>query len=490
MRVRRCLAVVAVVLLALAAARATEFTKGPCLQAVTTASVTVMWEVDDPGQAAVEYGVTRQLGQSVAVTEEGGLRKARIEGLTPGRTYYYAVTDGKAKSATCAFRTLPESGPFVFAAYGDSRTGVRDHARVVEKMAKYDPLFTLHVGDFVWDGRQADEWGPQFFEPAAALLRKSPVFAVAGNHEYESKLFYRYLGAASGKPWYSFDCANAHFVMLDSCLPLEPASEQYQWLAADLSATDKRWRFAVFHYPLYSSGKYRSDVALRRAIEPVLQKYDVDVVFVGHDHDYERTRPIVSAFGKVHPIIHVVTGGGGAWGRGVAGDFFSATALSTLDFCIVKIDGDTLDFAAYNGGGQRIDWFTIRKSGDGYADGYPGDTAPMEQAAVEGGVEEALAPREIAAATAARTDKVRFEFTAPSWSGLTLDLEWHNPFFGTKVSPAKAHIEIPAGATAALPADLRVAAKGRSVPTVSVTGKTSLGRFSFTAAPFKFAKAG
>ena len=47
-----------------------------------------------------------------------------------------------------------------------------------------------------------------------------------------------------------------------------------------------------FHHPLYShAGRHGGNVALRVALEPLLLKHGVDVVFAGHDHVYERVKP-------------------------------------------------------------------------------------------------------------------------------------------------------------------------------------------------------
>ena len=42
---------------------------------------------------------------------------------------------------------------------------------------------------------------------------------------------------------------------------------------------------------LRTAGRHGSDVSLRVALEPLLVKYGVNVVFSGHDHVYERIKP-------------------------------------------------------------------------------------------------------------------------------------------------------------------------------------------------------
>ena len=42
------------------------------------------------------------------------------------------------------------------------------------------------------------------------------------------------------------------------------------------------------HYPIYSSKQGRDNVGLRNALQPLFEKYKVDLVLQGHDHTYGR----------------------------------------------------------------------------------------------------------------------------------------------------------------------------------------------------------
>ena len=68
--------------------------------------------------------------------------------------------------------------------------------------------------------------------------------------------------------------------------------DQQTWLDKELSASNSKWKIAYFHHPLYSSGAtHGSEVDLRTIIEPMFRKYNVNVVFAGHEHFYERIKP-------------------------------------------------------------------------------------------------------------------------------------------------------------------------------------------------------
>jgi hypothetical protein len=488
MRGRRIPAVLIFVIALASVAAGAQFAKGPYIQSLGETSVTIAWETDQPGEAEVEYGPRGVLSRVAKPAGAERLRRVEIKNLAPGTAYSYKVVDGGARSLGYTFTTLTASGPFTFAAYGDTRTNPLDHAQVVMGIAGSRPAFVVHTGDLVGDGRNDKQWGPMFFGPAGPLMARTAVFTTPGNHERESANYYRYLGQGEAK-WYSFDCSNAHFVMLNSCLPLEAGSDQYKWLEADLAATDKRWRIAAFHHPLYSSSSHGSSHGIRRSIEPILAMYSVDLVFVGHDHVYERTYPVASAFESVHPVTHVVTGGGGAPRYKVAGDFFTASKMSTLNYCVVSIDGDVLRFDAYDGNGQKIDAFDIRKSGDGYEGDYLARTVPRELADVEAMVQDGLGWHEYDRPEAEKQENLEFTFTAPQWGDVELAIRWDNPEKGLTVSPSGADVVVPAGGSVTVKATATMKPDERDLPSAQVAGKTKLGEFKMKAAPFGFKSA-
>ena len=88
---------------------------------------------------------------------------------------------------------------------------------------------------------------------------------------------------------------------------------QVKWLIEDLQASTATWKFVSHHHPPFTSGgNYytKRRIELKNLLPPIFEKYGVDIAFHGHDHDYERTVPIVSEQG-VRPVTYVVTGNGG-----------------------------------------------------------------------------------------------------------------------------------------------------------------------------------
>jgi hypothetical protein len=100
--------------------------------------------------------------------------------------------------------------------------------------------------------------------------------------------------ASQSENYYSFDYGNAHVVVLNSNASTSPGSAQYKFLDEDLAASTARWKFVAFHHTIYSSGRHTSDKLRQKNLAPLFDKHAVDVVFMGHDHDYERTKPLVN----------------------------------------------------------------------------------------------------------------------------------------------------------------------------------------------------
>ncbi|CAI0423585.1 unnamed protein product [Linum tenue] len=130
-----------------------------------------------------------------------------------------------------------------------------------------------------------------------------------GNHDMESYLVdeaesfmaynarwlmpYKQSGSTSNL-YYSFDVAGGvHIIMLGSCTEFELGSDQYKWLVADLDAIDRKatpWVIVSVHMPWYNTNyEHQGDgEGMRLAMEELLYRARVDVVFAGHVHAYER----------------------------------------------------------------------------------------------------------------------------------------------------------------------------------------------------------
>jgi hypothetical protein len=89
--------------------------------------------------------------------------------------------------------------------------------------------------------------------------------------------------------WYAVRRGDMLGIALDSTDPGNP--EQLAWLEETLANTDAKWKLAALHHPPYSSGFHGSNAATREAFVPLFERYGVQIVFSGHEHDYQRTDP-------------------------------------------------------------------------------------------------------------------------------------------------------------------------------------------------------
>jgi predicted phosphodiesterase len=339
-----------------------SLTCGPYLHSVTPDRVIVVWETNAPGNSRVDYGLTTSYGFAVSDSVSVIHHALTLTGLSPYTTFHYQVsTGGQSLGTDSAFRTAAAltQTVFSFVAFGDTRTNHDLHQQVVDRIRALAPDFVLHGGDFVEDGSEPDQW-TTFFTIEQDLLRHTSLFGVLGNHEGNSQNYFDAFHLPGNERWYSFDYGNAHLVALEidgDYGDYAPGSPQLLWLENDLAHTDQFWKIVFFHTPPYSSGSHGGDsdaLAARAALEPVFMRYGVDLVFNGHDHDYERS--------VANGIVYIVAGGGGAPLHGQenpdanpASVYFSETLHSVQ----ISVTDSLLTIAGVRPDGFRFDEFTM-----------------------------------------------------------------------------------------------------------------------------------
>lgn len=190
--------------------------------------------------------------------------------------------------------------------YGDSRTGHDIHKTVVSCMLKFKPQSVFHTGDMVFDGTSDKDW--QMFNSITEKIQNtSQIYPVMGNHEKGRISLTKNSPVTQDKTWYSVNINQIHFSILDYNVDYSINSEQYKWLIDDLThmPADIKFRIVLIHYPPYSTGYHQElQETLQEVLVPVFMKYNIHIVFSGHNHCYERC--------YVDGIHYIVAGGGGA----------------------------------------------------------------------------------------------------------------------------------------------------------------------------------
>jgi predicted phosphodiesterase len=336
--------------------------RNPYVQNVSASSAVIAWVSEEPGVGIVEYGETPRLGREGVDARVARRHVVVLSGLAPGSTYYYQVAEADGASEMACFRTAPEGedSGFTFAVIGDSGRGRKDQLAVAALLERLKPDLILHTGDVVYPSGEERHYDRRFFVPYGRLLKEVPIFPVLGNHDLERGNGAAYLEnfhsprndpRGTGR-YYSFDWGNAHFVALSSELyhgdGSDSPEEQKAWLERDLRETRQPWKIVYFHRPIYSSSKHGSDEGIREDLEPVLIRHEVDLVFSGHDHAYERTVPI-------RGVTYVVSGGGGKRLYPAGRSEWTAFSKSTHHAVLVRIDGERLYLEAVEPDGAVID---------------------------------------------------------------------------------------------------------------------------------------
>merc|ERR1712048_819869 len=111
-------------------------------------------------------------------------------------------------------------------------------------------------------------------------------------------MFLKEDSASPSDMFFSFDVGLAHVVMLCSYCPSGPGSPQRVWLEKDMERLNRQrtpWLIGAWHAPWYTSnGKHpmKETQDMVANLEDIIHANAFDVVFHGHVHGYERTKPI------------------------------------------------------------------------------------------------------------------------------------------------------------------------------------------------------
>ncbi|MEX3959694.1 fibronectin type III domain-containing protein [Trinickia sp. EG282A] len=307
---------------------------------------------------------------------------------------------------SASFQTAPHGrAPFRWTSYGDLATpntawvlSSPQSRFAVQAVEQFAPLFHLLNGDLCYANlnpqHQPEVWR-DFGNNNQASAANRPWMPCPGNHEIEfnngAQGFESYLtrymlpdnGTAFSGRWYSFRVSSVLFVSLDADdvvyqdagafvagpdplvpapatgeQPIEPGTsfyvrgysngEQTRWLEKTLrkAAADEDidWIVVQMHQDSLTTAKNGNgcDKGIREAWLPLFDRYGVDLVLCGHDHDYERSYPVrgcnhragfdavtgevvetlqprpvlpadpnTSTFDTTHGTIHLILGGGG-----------------------------------------------------------------------------------------------------------------------------------------------------------------------------------
>jgi hypothetical protein len=215
-----------------------------------------------------------------------------ITGLEAGAEFAYAVTADNDRNRARPFRaTFKMAGrgriPFRWTSDGDLATpntawriSSPQSAFAVRAVERFRPLFHLLNGDLCYANpnptARPEVWA-DFGNNVQNSAAYRPWMPCPGNHEIE------FCNGAQG---------------FNSYLTRYSLPDNGTYFQATLQAASRDlgidWIVVQMHQDALSSSKSGngSDKGIREAWLPLLDRYGVDLVLCGHDHDYERSWPV------------------------------------------------------------------------------------------------------------------------------------------------------------------------------------------------------
>ncbi|KAG9458954.1 hypothetical protein H6P81_003462 [Aristolochia fimbriata] len=263
----------------------------------------------------------------------GKIHHVKIGPLLPNTVYYYRCGGIDIGEEELSFKTPPDTFPVELVVAGDlgQTEWTASTLAHIQKIGDYDLL--LLPGDLSYADNQQPLWDT-FGRMVSPLSRSRPWMVTEGNHEIEKALIpiiappaftsynarwlmpFRESGSTSNL-YYSFQLdAGAHIIMLASYADFDKNSAQYRWLQNDLDNVDRSktpWLIVLIHAPWYNTNLAHQGEgeSMRKAMEELLYRARVDIVFAGHVHAYERFTRVYDNEPNHCAPVHITIGDGG-----------------------------------------------------------------------------------------------------------------------------------------------------------------------------------
>lgn len=187
-------------------------------------------------------------------------------------------------------------------ALGDGAADTGGARAVAARIAAANPARVLYLGD-VYESGSPDDFARHFRRLYGRLLSRTD--PTPGNHEWPSHRigydpFWRRVTHQPTPPWYSFEVGGWRLLSLNGETPDDPV--QLRWLRRKLAARGGTCTLAFWHRPRFSAGTHGD----QEDIAPLwdLVRGRAALVLNGHDHDYQRLKPIDG-------VTEIVAGAGG-----------------------------------------------------------------------------------------------------------------------------------------------------------------------------------
>lgn len=383
-------------------------------------SMTVRWRTDttvDAGYALYREKGSNDWRKAVAekITFETDMDEscfffADMTGLFPETEYEYTCGSAENRSESFAFKTAKaDATKFSFLCISDVQAGDAEPpadysvlGEVLKEVLSQHPEceFILTAGDNTNCGQTDIQW-TGLFEGLKGICESMPIMFCMGNHDdmgfsnyftKENKYYSEHAEYFTNQLWgsyahngpegwivanHAFDYGNAHFCICGT----SGYEEMNEWLLKNAAESDKKWNFAVHHFPICYASPVMECEDTYPTMRDGMDKFDV--VFSGHEHSFARSYPRRGeglydkpSEGTVHYCL-------GSSHRNSPGARVVSKIWNVKTYCheedismfsVVNIDGDKCKMTAYIEGDKVVDACVIDKAADTIT---PCDPAPV-----------------------------------------------------------------------------------------------------------------
>ena len=152
--------------------------------------------------------------------------------------------------------------------------------------ASYDPAWGI------FDAIADPVPGNHEYKPDSIYGEPGCTADAAGYYDYFSDAGNTTAAGVNGNGYYSYTLGAWHVIAVNSnCSYVGgcgPKSAQFAWVKSDLAASKRKCTLAYWHFAPWASNAPTDGVAQMRPLWQMLVNHNVDLVLVGHFHDYER----------------------------------------------------------------------------------------------------------------------------------------------------------------------------------------------------------
>ena len=225
----------------------------------------------------------------------------------------------------------PDSLPFLVAISGDFDGNIEVSRRILESIGNKNPALFIQLGNITSGKIRKEEFG-DFFLKNKAFFTSIPFAPVYGEKDIDIEDWKELFGLSGKGGYYSINLPETKILVLNT-ETLGVGSPQYVWLTNELEKSWNLWKVVAMHKPIYSSCKNQDEgiKGMHNILEPLFERYRVNIVLCGHDHIYERY--------EKNKVVYITSGCGGAPFDSIvmSNDYRLASAERLHHYVLLKI---------------------------------------------------------------------------------------------------------------------------------------------------------